>query len=81
MLRDRGFIQRRANPARQFHGIIVRPKMDEEHARFLVEHVAVDRGHRDIGGSQRANKQLSGLTSLPVTRKSPVMAALPFPVG
>jgi hypothetical protein len=44
-----------ARTARQFHRIVVGPEMDEEHTRLLVEHVAMDRGHLDIPGSQRAN--------------------------
>jgi hypothetical protein len=49
--------------------------MNEEHPRLFIEHMAVDRGHLDVAGSAR----ISGLTSVPVTRKSPVMAAFPPP--
>ena len=36
---------------RELHGIVIRPEMDEEHPRLLVEHVAVDRGDLDIAGA------------------------------
>jgi hypothetical protein len=55
MLRDGSFVERSTDGARQFHRIVVGPEMDEEHTRLLVEHVAMDRGHLDIPGSQRAN--------------------------
>jgi hypothetical protein len=59
--------------------IIVGPEMDEEEPRILVKHVAVDRRHLDVAGAQRTDQGI--LTSSPVTRKSPVMAALPALVG
>ena len=37
----RGFIDRRAQSARQLFGFIVRPEMQEEQARLLVQHMAV----------------------------------------
>src|SRR5260370_16805837 len=58
MLRDGRLVERSANAARQFQGIVVRPEMDEEHPRLFVEHVTVDRRHLDIAGSQRPDQRI-----------------------
>ena len=68
MLRDGSLVERSTDAVRQFHRIVVGPEMDEEHARLLVEHVAVDRGHLDIGGSQRANKRIDLVAGHPENR-------------
>src|ERR1700704_4037402 len=62
MLRDSGLVECGTDPARQFHGVVVGPKMDEEHARLLVEHVTVDRRHFDIGSAQDSNQWIDLIT-------------------
>src|SRR5712664_4491805 len=56
VLRDGGLVERGPDAARQFQGVVVSPKMNEEHARLLVEHVTVDRRHFDIGSAQDSNQ-------------------------
>ena len=51
VLRNRRLVEGCANAACQLQSIVVSPEMDEEHARLLVEHVAVDRGDFDIAGT------------------------------
>src|SRR3981081_3860760 len=39
-LRDRRRLQRRADVAREFLGVVIGPEVNEEHAGLLVQHVA-----------------------------------------
>ena len=67
MQRYCGLIERGADAARQFQRVVVGPKMNEEHTRLFIEHVAVDRGHLDVAGTQRPDQRIDFL-ALPENR-------------
>ena len=58
MQRYCGLIERGADAARQFQRVVIRPKMNEEHTRLFLEHMAVDRGHLDVAGTQRPDQRI-----------------------
>src|SRR5882724_276391 len=58
MLGNCGFVERSAHAACQFQGVVVGPKVDEEHAWLLVQHVTMDRRYLDIAGAQRPDQRI-----------------------
>ncbi len=65
-LRDRGRFQRRTDSACEFQRVVIGPEVNEEHAGLFVQHV-VCIAVTSISPARRA--RISGLTSLPVTKK------------
>ena len=78
MHHDGGLVERRAQALRELHRVVVGPEMHEEQARLLVQHVAVQGGDLD---AVARSARMTGFTSSAVSTKSPVIAALPPPVG
>jgi hypothetical protein len=54
----RSLVQRSPDPVCQLDGVVVGPKVDEEHARLFVEHVTVNRRYLDIASTQRADERI-----------------------
>ncbi len=73
-----GFVERGTHTPRQLQCIVIGPEVDEEHARLLVEHVAVDRRDFDVAAAQGSDE---GIDLVAGDQESPVIAALPPPVG
>ena len=71
-------VERGAQPLGELDGVVIGPEMHEEQPRLLVQHVAVVGGYVD---AVARNALITGFTSSPVRTKSPVIAALPPPVG
>src|SRR5437660_1043704 len=46
-------VERGTEPLRKLHRVVVRPEVQEEQPRLLVQHVAVDRRHLDAVRAQR----------------------------
>lgn len=65
-------------PIRELYRVVVRPEMHKERTRLLANHVIVNRRNLDSVFTQGLDK---GCTSLSSATKSPVIAALPSPVG
>jgi hypothetical protein len=78
MLRDASLVERGTDAARQFHGVVVGPKMDEEHPWLLVEHVIVDRRYFDIGSAQGSDQWIDLIAR---NQKVAGDGSLPLPVG
>src|SRR6476659_4383795 len=45
-------------PLRELHRVVVSPKVNEERARLLADHVIVDRGHLDPVVTERGNQRV-----------------------
>src|SRR5689334_20907499 len=74
-------VERMAQPG-EFLRVIMGPEMHEEQPRLVVEHVVVQRRDLDAVLAQGPQHRVHLLvTSLAVRTKSPVIAALPPPVG
>src|SRR5450755_1823191 len=54
----RRLVQRSPDSVCQLDGVVVGPKVDEEHARLFVEHVTVNRRYLDIASTQRADERI-----------------------
>src|SRR5262249_26910022 len=57
-LRACRLIERRAQSLRELHRVVVRPEVQEEQPRLLVQHVAVDRRHLDSVRAQRLDHRI-----------------------
>src|SRR3981189_2206450 len=55
---SRSLVQRRPNSVCQLDGVVVGPKVDEEHARLFVQHMTVNGRYLDIAGAQRADQRV-----------------------
>src|SRR5450432_1713948 len=54
----RSLVQRSSDSVCKLDGVVVGPKVDEEHARLFVEHVTVNRRYLDIASTQRADERI-----------------------
>ena len=72
------FVERSSKPTRKFLRIIIRPEVHKEKVRRIRQHVAVKGSYFDTVSRKTL---ISGFTSLAISTKSPVIAALPPPVG
>jgi hypothetical protein len=77
--RDRHVRQRRREPGRQLGRVVVAPEMHEEQARLFAPSMWLCSAVTSMQWSRSAC--MTGPTSLAVSTKSPVTAALPPPVG
>src|SRR5262245_62477219 len=57
-LRARRLVERGAQSLRKLYGVVVRPEVQEEQPRLLVEHVAVNCRHLDAIRSQRLDHRI-----------------------
>jgi hypothetical protein len=54
----RSLVQRSPDSVCKLDGVVVGPKVDEEHARLFVEHMTVNRRYLDIASTQRADERI-----------------------
>ena len=78
-LRARGLVERGAQPLGELHRVVIGPEVHEDQPRLLGR--ACGCGPPSPRCRSARSALITGLTSSPVSTKSPVMAALPPPVG
>ena len=74
----RGLVDRGAQATGELDRVIVGPEVHEDQPRLLGQHVAVI---AVTSMPVACSALMTGLTSVPISTKSPVIAALPPPVG
>src|SRR5437764_9654992 len=55
---DGRLFQGGTDAARKLDGVVVGPEVDEKQPRLLTQHMAVDRGHLDVIGTQGADQRI-----------------------